>query len=396
MARKLKIGFVFPGHVRRIAPQIGFCHAMHLFRQQVSDFPKPEIYCGVSGGGISSAIAVQDSEAHFVKWELLYSKVTRSSIAGINPDLLIRGGAAAILSLAPLRPLEMIKSRKIRYLVRVLLASSELYADEAFVDKLLKCNSIFSADKRLRRLFNNLDFDAIFNSDIKLQIAAANISTNEYSVVTNYKPEHRNKDLFIEGLIDTTRLPVFFGFRKNRDGHYVGDGAGIANMPLDLVVNHGCDVVVILGFTYPKESLAKEYNMWIAGLQRFIDMITDTVARKDLEGFERINNALTQVEGIQKELVALDTIACEAGLLNRGLASELSGSISRIEEYISRFSCIGKKKVKIISVDSVEPIDDYHFTTLTPEKAFKGYNQGCNAFTDSFLPQYLDFIKTAD
>jgi len=123
MARKLKIGFVFPGHVRRIAPQIGFCHAMHLFRQQVSDFPKPEIYCGVSGGGISSAIAVQDSEAHFVKGELLYSKVTRSSIAGINPDLLIRGGAAAILSLAPLLPLEMIKSRKIRYLVRVLLAS---------------------------------------------------------------------------------------------------------------------------------------------------------------------------------------------------------------------------------------------------------------------------------
>jgi len=92
-------------------------------------------------------------------------------------------------------------------------------------------------------------------------MAAADINSNQYSIVTNYKPEHQNKEIFLEGLIDTTRLPVFFPFRRNEAGHYIADGAAISNMPIDLVIDHDCDVVVILGFRCAGEGvLEKEYN----------------------------------------------------------------------------------------------------------------------------------------
>lgn len=355
----LKVGIVAPGHFKRMAAEVGFLHGYYEACQK--GFPVPDYMTGVSAGGIAIACAAQWTEADFVRTEEVLLGLKRKHFYGINPKLEVLGGLAGLAALGVILPMEKIKTPWLRYGAKAALALAILEMDKKFVDGLLRSDAIFST-KLYKFLEGKLRIDRILGSPINIEIASVDVNNKTFSVVSNFRPEDQKPEILLNGIVDSTRLPVFFPFRKNEGGNYLADGAALSNVPIHLARDHGCDVIIVLKFKCAGEGpIEREYNQWIPGLQRFIDILVDENARKTMRDYEFFNHDLEQEAKINRAIELLDD--CEA---------------RRILESV-KLSASGRKKIKLIIVDS-EEIPEFHFSSFSKEATRESMNIGYRAF----------------
>ena len=358
----LKVGIVAPGHFKRLAAEVGFLHGYYEACQK--GFPLPDYMTGVSAGGIAVACAAQWTEADFIRTEKLLLNLKRKHFYGINPKLEVLGGLAAVAALGTMLPIDKdtIKNPWLRYGAKAAIALSILDMDKRFIEGLLHSDSIFSNTNLYKLLKRELRTNRIFGSPIKIEIASADINNKKLSVVSNFRPEDQKPGILLHGIVDSTRLPVFFPFRKDEHGNYLADGAALSNAPIHLARNYGCDVIIVLKFRCAGESpIVKEYNEWGSGLQRFIDMMVDEKTSKTMRGYDFFNHDLEQEEKIKRAIELMDD--CEA---------------RRILESV-KLSASGRRKIKLIIVDS-EEIPEFHFSSFDRETTRKSMNIGYRAF----------------
>ena len=205
--RRVKLGIVASGHFKRLGAQIGFLHAM--FDEHCENgFLKPDYMAGVSAGGIAVACAAQDNEEDFEKTEEVLVNLRGRDFYGINPDLKIWVWLLGFVALSVLVPVHKIDWWFYQVLCYLLLIIAVFVVEEKFIEKLLKCSSIFSNGNLYKLLRSSFNFRHIWSSQIKVEIAAADVNTGLYSIVTNFKPEHQDPHVFTQGVVDSTNLPV--------------------------------------------------------------------------------------------------------------------------------------------------------------------------------------------
>ena len=397
----MKIGVVAPGHFKRLGAEIAFLHAW--FHASQKGFPAPDYIGGVSAGGIAAACAAQWTEEDFKRTEEILLDLKRSDFYSINPELKLQAILAILPLLLTLVPHELVdhfidkiaesvgidpkKLKIIKLGLRLVPVATTIKLDEAFVRKFLTCESIFSNDNLHKLLIRSLSFKRIFDSPIKIEIASADVNNKQFSIVTNYKPEHQDSQIFTRGIVDSTRLPVFFPFRQNAEGNYLADGAAIANMPFSLARGHGCDLIVVLKFNcVGDDESQKKHDHWVSGLQRFIDMSVDEVARKAERDYEYTNRNLAELEVQKKQLEDLGKLLYYSHLDSTS-AQAIRKYITAKNDSDRRLSYFGKKKIPIISVES-ELLPEFHFSSFDREQTRVTINKGYNAFENDFMPKF--------
>lgn len=365
-----KVGIVAPGHFKRLAAEVGFFHAYHEACQK--GFPVPDYMAGVSAGGIAVACASQWTESDFKRTEEILLNLKRKDFYGINPRLEFLGGLAAIAALGSVLPIDKdsIKNPWLRYGVKASIVLSILGMDEKFVKGFLHSSSIFSNTNLYKLLEREIRIDKIFRSPIKIEIASADVNNKKFSVVSNFRPEDQEQEILLNGIVDSTRLPVFFPFRKNLTGNYLADGAALSNVPIHLARNYGCDIIIVLKFCCAGEGpVDQEYNKWIPGLQRFIDMLVDERARVMMRDYEFFNHDLEQEEKIKRTIKLL-----ESGVGHTFEEIEAATILKSI-----KLSASGRRPIKLIVVDS-EEIPEFHFSNFDKNATLKSMNIGYKAF----------------
>ncbi len=370
------VGIVAPGHFKRLAAEIGFFHGYYEACQ--NGFPIPDYMTGVSAGGIAVACAAQWTEEDFRKIEEVLLNLRRSHFYSINPKLEILGGLAALAALSTMLPTDKdtIKNPYVRYGAKAAIALSILGMDKKFVEALLNNDSIFSNKNLYSLLHRELRIKRVFNSPIKLEIASVDINNKVFSTVSNFKPEHQNAETFIHGIVDSTRLPVFFPFRKDKNGNYLADGAAINNVPIHLARNFGCDIIIVLKFKCAGEGpIDMEYNKWTSGLSRWVDISVDENTRKTLRDYEWINNAICQEEKIRQASGLLESLIDEhTGVEDRRKIQEALELLTNV-----KLPTAGKRKIKLIIVDS-EEIPEFHFSNFNKITIRESINIGYRSF----------------
>ena len=357
-----RVGIVAPGHFKRLAAEVGFLHGYYEACQK--GFPVPEYMTGVSAGGIAIACAAQWTEPDFRRTEELLLNLKRKHFYGINPKLEVLGGLAGVAALGSLLPIDKdtVKNPWLRYGAKTAIALSILGMDKKFVEGLLRSDSIFSNTNFYKLLERELRVHKIFKSPIKIEVASADINNRRFSVVSNFRPEDQKPEILLNGIVDSTRLPVFFPFRKDKNGNYLADGAALSNVPVHLARDYGCDVIIVLKFRCAGEgAINRDYDQWIPDLQRFIDILVDERARVMMRGYELFNNDLEQEEKIKNAIESMED--CEA---------------RRILESV-KLSASGKKKIKLIVVES-EELPEFHFSNFSREAQLESMNIGYRSF----------------
>ncbi len=365
-----RVGIVAPGHFKRLAAEVGFLHGYYEACQK--GFPVPEYMTGVSAGGIAIACAAQWTEPDFKRIEEVLINLRRKDFYTINPKLEFLGGLAAVAALGSVLPTdkETIKNPFLRYGAKAAIALSILGMDERFVEGFLHSDSIFSNTHLYKLLQKELRIPRIFNSPIKIEIPSVNVNTRMFSTVSNFRPEDQTPETLLNGIVDSTRLPVFFPFRKNENGHYLADGAALNNIPIHLARDYGCDVIVVLKFRCAGEgAIGNEYDKWISGLQRFMDIVVDENSRKTLRDYEYVNNDLDQEEKIRHAIELL-----ERGPGHTSQELEAAALLRNV-----KLSSSGKRKIKLVVVES-EEIPEFHFSNFDKESTREALNIGYQAF----------------
>lgn len=365
-----RVGIVVPGHFKRLAAEVGFLHGYYEACQR--GFPLPEYMTGVSAGGIAVACAAQWTEHDFRRTEELLLNLKRNDFYSINPKLEVLGGLAGVAALGSLLPIDkdMIKNPWIRYGAKAVIVLSILGMDKKFVEGFLRSDSIFSNANLYKLLERELRIGKIFRSPIKIEIPSADVNNKRFSIVSNFRPEDQKPEIFLNGIVDSTRLPVFFPFRKNKDGNYLADGAALSNVPIHLARDYGCDVVVVLKFRCAGEGpLNAEYNQWVPDLQRFMDMLVDERARIMMRDYEFFNSDLEQEEKIQRVMEILES--------GSGHTPQETEAVALLKDV--KLSASGKRKIKLIVVDS-EEIPEFHFSNFNSEATRESMNIGYKAF----------------
>ena len=372
--RKVIIGIVAPGHFKRLGAQFGFLRAM-FEENKKNNFPKPDFMTGVSAGAVAIACAAQDTEEDLVRTDKTLEDLRGKNFYDINPELKIFGGLLSLISLGVLLPINKIKKVLYRYGFTTAAIAIALLIEEKFIEKLLKCNSIFSNRNLYKLLRAKLNYRRIFSSPIKIVIAAANVNTKSYSIVTNFRPEHQDEHVFTQGIVDSTNLPVFFGFRENEQGQFIADGAAISNEPRHLAREFGCDVIIVLRFKCNDEDVTeKKYNLWVTGLQRFIDILVDEVARKTRRTYEFFNNDLREKKKISQ---AADTIEnCLKSLPDSENTQKIRVAVDILRGI--KLSCDGKREIKFIEIN--DEIPEFHFTDFKKNQMSRTIKIGHQAF----------------
>lgn len=362
------VGIVAPGHFKRLAAEVGFLHGYYEACQK--GFPLPDYMTGVSAGGIAIACAAQWTEADFVRTEEILLNLKRKHFYSINPKLEVLGGLAGLAALGIMLPIEKIKNPWIRYGTKAAIAAAILEMDKKFVEGLLRSESVFSNKNLYKLLERELRMNRIFRSPIKIEIASVDLNDKKFSIVSNFRPEDQKPEILLNGIVDSTRLPVFFPFRKDKNGHYLADGAALSNVPVDLARDYGCDVIIVLKFKCAGEgSMNTEYNQWVSGLQRFEDTTVDEIATITLRGYEYTNHDLGEKEKIKKAIEVLERKA--------GHTLEELEVITLLKDV--KLSASDRKKVKLIIVDS-EEIPEFHFSNFSKDATYESLNIGYRSF----------------
>ena len=336
-----RIGIIFPPEFWRLPLEIGAAHC-YFVEQQKRELPTPYVFIGSSAGGIAAACSVAWTESHFLylrrvirnlKPEQIYKSTLRDKIAG---TFFIADSAFHFLT----------SGEKFPWWKKLIFAGGSLGTKIGVIYEILRAPSAFSNEPLLNLLKKNLDFDAVFNSPIKLEILTLDKETREKIIYTNYIASDKKPERLIDGLAGTSALPLIFPCRQNGEKLMV-DGAvhPLNTMPFYRALENDCDVIIVLQFAPFND---KELSGCTAGLKIVSQCFNITTSEIGSE-------AKNKIESLVGELGALASKRTSWwNKLGLSKKDEFFTKIDEIRKTCSEFSFTEMKNVKIL-VTKIDP-----------------------------------------
>ena len=215
-------------------------------------------------------------------------------------------------------------------------------------------------------MLSDKDFQDIFNSEIKLDIVSANITGDEIRdlnvaphVTTNYKPEHKDKQVIVEGVLRSTSITGFFPTTKNPGGNFTTDGGIYSAFPIEIPDRHGCNVIIVVQLSYEGQGyLEHDYTKWMSALHRSFDVLVDNNTTRVLRGYASVNNDLEQIRSLESSIEGLELIAGQADYSFR---VAINNEIDRMRESIENLTAYGKRSFNLVIVRSRRKIPEFNF-----------------------------------
>ncbi|OGN11331.1 MAG: hypothetical protein A3C71_01975 [Candidatus Yanofskybacteria bacterium RIFCSPHIGHO2_02_FULL_43_15c] len=379
--QEIKVGFVCCSGFKRLHA-FGGAFYRYFKGEKAGQVPHPYFITGVSTGAIASAVYLPWTEENFSKATRAIMKLKKKNIYSFSHWLELYGAMSLGESMLNFIPALHRDSQQTPH-GRILLESGRTALSVAakfwLFWKFLKQPSIFSSEP-LRHLLKNsqshLDFNGIWNSDIKLEIPAANLKTARTEYFTNYLPEHREapnrNGLLVDWTMASSSMPAFLP--AIQIGHRLLDDAALLdNLPLDRAIQAGCDVVFVLIFRpyLEKIFLRSDKINWTEELSRAMDLTIGRSTELTLERHQEINNDLKIIERLKEKV---------SKLYNReGRTTSEMNTLECMSYDISKLSAHGLKKTKIIPVWCEKSLPSLTFNNFNSESLQKAYELGYEA-----------------
>src|SRR3989338_3745395 len=378
--QEIKVGFVCCSGFKRLHA-FGGAFYRYFKAEKGGQVPRPYFITGASAGAIASAVYLPWTEENFTKATKAIMSLKKKDIYNFSHWLELYGAMSLGESMLNFIPALHRDSQQTLY-GRILLESGRTALSVAakfwLFWEFLKQPSIFSSEP-LRQLLRNsqshLDFDGIWNSDIKLEIPAANLKTAKMEYFTNYLPEHREapnrNGLLVDWTMASSSMPAFLP--SIHIGHRLLDDAALLdNLPLNRAIEAGCDVIFVLIFRpyLEKIFLRSDRITWVEELNRAMDLTIGRSTELTLQRHQGINNDLEVIEQLQE-------------------VADKSNQDS-IKVLLSKLSAHGQKKARIIPVWCEKSLPSLTFNKFDPEALQKGYELGYEAM-DKTLSEIIKF-----
>src|SRR3989344_4061790 len=227
----MKVALVLSSGFKRLAPHVGALRA-YFEAEKAGKVPRPHFITGASAGAIASAACLPWNDKNFEKITDAIINLKKSNIYSIWHLTELCGVLTlgeSFLNFIPALNHDFLRSRRGQILIESGRTGISLFAKLGFFYELLKQPSIFSSEPLRRLLKKQLDFEGIWNSDIKLEIPAADLKSAKMVYFTNHLPEHRqalNRDgLLVDMIRASSSVPAFLPAIPF--GHHLLDDAAL-------------------------------------------------------------------------------------------------------------------------------------------------------------------------
>ena len=274
-----KIAYILPSEFRRLPVHLGALYALYDLLPEA----RPHLIVGCSAGAIAGAACLPWTEEAFEKTGSMIRDLRAGQIYSIPSSLEALAVLAASSSLVPFVNFNKIRSGKTKFLIPIIETGVILTLDAFLFNQFMKRKYLFSNEPLKKLLLNNLDFPAIFNSQIKLEMIAVDIETAEEVTFTNYKAEDKEPERFVNGILASAKLSGRFP-PMVINGHQLGDAALLGNAPLHHAVEHGCDVAIVFLYTPLKEG-RRPPNTFLGDVIRAAQVTEAELTRWQIENF---------------------------------------------------------------------------------------------------------------
>ncbi len=413
-----------PGTFSRLAPHVGALHALLTAYQEGKLLKEPAYICTSSVAGIPASIAVQRSEEKFLEIEHILLNLRKKHFVSLHPDLKKRAAIDFVSMLGLIisaHATGKIQDPVKRYLALLSMVPVALKISEKAVKDIFNCKSFLTYDNDLfPLLMSSFDFDAIFNSPIKIEMPSVNLNKagwrldqilsspplyldgwhNEGWVsVTNFKPE--DKDLepdirnrkYVRKLINGLRVYGHFAPGRHENDDPIADTAALSNMPIHFAIKQGYTNIVVLHYNSTTEApINKPLRNWVETLNREVDLNVSENSRKTELGYLRVNNDLKELDKQNRDLEKLEEMIKRQGvLLDDSVRETVEKYIKATRDAHLRLSYARKKKINLYFVDS-EPLPDIHFSSFNTEQLREGINKGWRAGWNA-IPRINEMIS---
>lgn len=373
----MKVALVHASGFKRLPAHFG-ADLAYLEAEQAGQVPHPYFITGASAGAVASAFSLPWTKENLkrrisdiinLKTSDIYSMRRLTELCGA-----LTLGESFLNFIPPLQH-DFMKSRRGQILIEAGRTGISLASKIGFFFEFLKQPSIFS-NEPFRRLLKSrkrgLDFEAIWGSDVKLEIPAVDLKTAQMVYFTNYLSEHRQLPNRNDVLVNMVRASssVTASLPAIPMGQcLLDDAANLNGLPLDRAIQHGCDVVfAIIHQPYlEKIDLKKPEMTWVEELNRAMDIAIGRNVEMSLERCQEINNDLEIIQDLE---AMIDEIPQSSELLQRPHLMKF---------LLKKFSAYGKTKTRIIPVFSEEPLSNSTFDKFNEETLRKGVGIGYRA-----------------
>lgn len=255
--KDLKVGLLIPGGFDKLPVHAGALWALIKF-----GFFRPFRIISASGGGLMALAMAPWNKRHADKVIPIVESLSYRKIFTFPKETVVPAAAAVVAATAPFWPFfePEALSRKTRAIVRTGMAIGVGVAFVWFIKRLVTAKSAFSNHPLYNLLSRTLDFRAIVNSDVEVEVIMCGVPEGQNVIMGTHEGgltfEH-----MLAGAIGTCSIPIYFGVADYR-GQPVTDGEGKTNYPVELLED--MDIIFRLSY-YPPEA----YPKWDTGLDHF-------------------------------------------------------------------------------------------------------------------------------
>lgn len=366
----MKVAIVHSSGFKRLPAHVGGDRA-YFDAEQAGLVPHPCFITGASAGAIASAVCAPWTEKNFQEVAEAIINLKKSDIYSWRHLTELCGALTlgeSFLSFLPPFSHDFSKTRRGQILIESIRTGISLTTKLGLFYELLEQPSIFSSDPLCRLLKRKLDFEAIWNSDIKLEIPAADLKNAKTFYFTNYLPEHRqlpNRDDVLVDMILASSSVVAFLQAISTQGRLLDDAALLNNVPIDRAMQAGCDVIFVAMYRpyLEKVHLNSPTITWVEELNRAMDLAIGRSTELTLEGHEKTNHDLGIIETVEEIMAEMPP----------------SEKLSHLKILLAQLSAYGLQKTKIIPVMCERSLPSLTFNKFKPEAMKKSYDLGYQA-----------------
>lgn len=270
-----------PGGIMRLPLHAGALKAWYDL-----GFIQPDTICCTSAGAMAASIFAGWDDKTFFHGMAEIGQLTPNRIFSIQHRLKVEIGALGAVSLGVglLLLLGDHLTRGKRLALGVAGLGALIASEGAVGRELVHSESLFSIDPLLNLLEDKLDFRAIFNSQIQLEVLAADMENPREVIFRNrdYTDTPVNRKRWLDILRATSRLPGKFPF-ITVEGVNAVDGEVWTDFPIRQMKEYR--KIVRLDY-WPPLTAEKAPKDWISDLTRSFDIMRDRCTVKKMANYE--------------------------------------------------------------------------------------------------------------
>ncbi len=412
-----------PGTFSRLAPHTAALHALHSAYEKGLLESEPGFISTSSVAGIPASVYIQRSEEKLVELEEMEINLRRGDFVSLNPDLKKTAAIDFVSILALLVAAHgtgKIKNPILSYAALAALGIPAFQISKKAIKDIFSTESFLVYDNLYKLLMKTLDFDAIFNSPIKIEIPAVNLNKAGWTLdellsdpplylhgwankgwvsVTNFKPQDVNldKDIrnanYVRKLINGLRVFGHFAPGRHDNNDAIVDTAALSNLPVHFALDQGYTNIVVLHYNSTAEAPTdKIFKSWPQHLSREFDICVSEMTRKAVVGYLRVNNDLSELAKQRENLKKLEG---ELYRQNQNIDSPGQQAIRQYirdqEESQRKLSYAHKLRINFIFAGS-DPLPNIHLGEFTQDEIIEGLNTGYKSGND-IIPSINKMIK---